>query len=103
MAHSLSFIVDSFLPSFRYIGTFIADFHRTLIYGGMFLYPANADSPGGKLRLLYECNPASFLMEQAGGRGTDGSRDILDKKPSTIHDRTPVFIGEFKISRPPNA
>ena len=102
MAHSLSFIVDSFLPH-RYIGTFIADFHRTLIYGGMFLYPANADSPGGKLRLLYECNPASFLMEQAGGRGTDGSRDILDKKPSTIHDRTPVFIGEFKISRPPNA
>ena len=57
------------LRALRYIGTFIADFHRTLMYGGIFLYPNNASTPGGKLRLLYECNPASFIVEQAGGRG----------------------------------
>jgi fructose-1,6-bisphosphatase len=72
----------------RYIGTFIADFHRTLMYGGIFLYPNNAATPNGKLRLLYECNPASFIVEQAGGRGTDGEQDILDMQPKTIHDRT---------------
>ncbi len=79
----------------RYIGTFIADFHRTLKYGGLFLYPNNALSPGGKLRLLYECNPASFIMEQAGGRGTDGSKDILDIQPKTIHDRTQVCMAPY--------
>jgi len=77
----------------RYIGTFIADFHRTLMYGGIFLYPNNASTPGGKLRLLYECNPASFIVEQAGGRGTDGKDNILDLQPRTIHDRTQVFLG----------
>ncbi|XP_059096655.1 fructose-1,6-bisphosphatase 1-like [Tigriopus californicus] len=77
----------------RYIGTFIADFHRTLMYGGIFLYPNNAASPAGKLRLLYECNPASFIIEQAGGRGTNGKEDILDIQPITIHDRTQVFLG----------
>ena len=61
------------MRALRYIGTFIADFHRTLMYGGIFLYPNNASTPGGKLRLLYECNPASFIVEQAGGRGR---RDI---------------------------
>jgi len=77
----------------RYIGTFIADFHRTLTYGGIFLYPNNRASPGGKLRLLYECNPASMIMEQAGGRGTNGKDNILDIMPKTIHDRCQVFIG----------
>ncbi len=80
----------------RYIGTFIADFHRTLMYGGIFLYPNNRATPGGKLRLLYECNPASFIVEQAGGRGTDGDSDVLDIKPKTIHDRTQVFLGSRK-------
>ena len=60
------------------------------MYGGVFLYPANASSPGGKLRLLYEANPASFIAEQAGGRGSDGGGDILDVQPQTIHDRTQV-------------
>ncbi len=75
-------------PPCRYISTFIADFHRTLMYGGIFLYPANASSPGGKLRLLYEANPASFIAEQAGGRGSNGMVDILDVRPETIHNRT---------------
>jgi len=77
----------------RYIGTFIADFHRTLMYGGIFLYPNNAAMPNGKLRLLYECNPASFIMEQAGGMGSNGTQRILDIQPQTIHDRTQVFLG----------
>jgi len=77
----------------RYIGTFIADFHRTLMYGGIFLYPNNKASPNGKLRLLYECNPASFIMEVAGGMGTIGKQNILDIQPTTIHDRTQVFLG----------
>ena len=77
----------------RYIGTFIADFHRTLMYGGIFLYPNNAQMPNGKLRLLYECNPASFIIEQAGGRGINGNENILDINPETIHDRCQVFLG----------
>ena len=63
------------------------------MYGGIFLYPNNKASPNGKLRLLYECNPASFIMEIAGGMGTNGKENILDIKPSTIHDRTQVFLG----------
>ena len=63
------------------------------MYGGIFLYPNNAHTPNGKLRLLYECNPASFIVEQAGGRGTNGTQDILDIQPRTIHDRTQVFLG----------
>lgn len=63
------------------------------MYGGIFLYPNNAASPKGKLRLLYECNPASFIIEQAGGRGTNGQEDVLDIQPLTIHDRTQVFLG----------
>jgi len=83
---------DNPIPQ-RYIGTFIADFHRTLTYGGIFMYPNNKATPHGKLRLLYECNPSSFIIEQAGGRGTDGETDILDLKPKTIHDRCQVFLG----------
>jgi len=77
----------------RYIGTFIADFHRTLMYGGIFLYPNNANMPNGKLRLLYECNPAAFIMEQAGGTATNGEKNILDIQPQTIHDRSQIFVG----------
>ncbi len=79
--------------SLRYIGSMVADIHRNLITGGIFLYPATADAPNGKLRLLYECNPMSFIVEQAGGRATDGSRHIVDIEPRELHQRTPIFIG----------
>ncbi|CAL8087092.1 unnamed protein product [Orchesella dallaii] len=77
----------------RYIGSMVADVHRTLKYGGIFMYPATKDAPQGKLRLLYECNPMSFIMEQAGGLATDGKIAILDIQPTKIHERSPIFIG----------
>uniref|UniRef100_A0A8C7YRL7 Fructose-1,6-bisphosphatase 1 n=1 Tax=Oryzias sinensis TaxID=183150 RepID=A0A8C7YRL7_9TELE len=77
----------------RYIGSMVADVHRTLVYGGIFLYPANVKSPNGKLRLLYECNPMAFIMEQAGGMATTGSENILDIQPTSIHQRVPVVMG----------
>lgn len=79
--------------SARYVGSAIADLHRTLIYGGIFMYPADASSPKGKLRLMYEANPLSMLIEQAGGRATDGERRILEIRPEKIHQRTPLYIG----------
>jgi len=77
----------------RYIGSLVADFHRNLLYGGIFMYPADAKNPQGKLRLLYEVAPLAFLTEQAGGRASDGHRDILDICPSELHQRTPVYMG----------
>jgi len=77
----------------RYVGSMVADVHRTLLYGGIFLYPATADSPNGKLRLLYECNPLSFIMEKAGGMATTGKMPILDIQPQQIHQRTPIMLG----------
>lgn len=77
----------------RYIGSMVADVHRTIKYGGIFMYPATTDSPKGKLRLLYECNPMAFVMEQAGGKATTGKKPILDVEPSDIHERTPIFLG----------
>jgi fructose-1,6-bisphosphatase I len=77
----------------RYIGSMVADFHRTLLKGGVFLYPPTTDSPKGKLRLLYEANPVAFLAEQAGGSATDGQRRILDIQPDAIHQRTPLVVG----------
>ena len=79
--------------SSRYIGSLVADFHRTLIRGGVFLYPGTKKSPGGKLRLLYEANPLAFVAEQAGGIATDGKERILDKQPTIMHERTPLIIG----------
>lgn len=79
--------------SARYIGSLVADFHRNLLKGGIFLYPADAKNPNGKLRLLYEANPLSFIVEQAGGRASDGVTRILDIHPTSIHQRTPLFIG----------
>ena len=79
--------------SARYIGSLVADFHRTLLYGGIFMYPGDAKNPRGKLRLLYEAAPLAFICEQAGGRATDGERDILDIQPTKLHERTPLFIG----------
>lgn len=77
----------------RYIGSLVADFHRNLIKGGLFLYPATASAPEGKLRVLYEAFPLAFVVEAAGGAATDGNRRILDIVPTELHQRTPLFIG----------
>jgi fructose-1,6-bisphosphatase I len=77
----------------RYIGALVADFHRNLIGGGIFLYPADTRNPNGKLRLLYECMPMAFLAERAGGRATDGRRRILEIEPRALHQRTPFVVG----------
>ncbi|KAL9932911.1 hypothetical protein V8E36_008166 [Tilletia maclaganii] len=79
--------------SARYIGSMVADVHRTLLYGGIFGYPDDKKSTKGKLRLLYEAFPMAFLMEQAGGLGTTGKQRILDVQPTSIHERCPVFLG----------
>ncbi len=79
--------------SLRYIGTMVADVHRNLLKGGLFFYPPTGSSPNGKLRLLYECNPLAFLVEQAGGKATDGRRRILEIQPTELHQRTPIYIG----------
>lgn len=80
----------------RYIGSLVADFHRNLISGGIYYYPADSKDPkktSGKLRLLYECAPLALLAEQAGGYGSDGRRNILDIEPTSLHQRTPFFVG----------
>ena len=71
----------------------VADVHRTLLYGGIFAYPADSKSPNGKLRLLYECFPMAFIIENAGGLSTDGENSILDIIPKQIHSRWPIFLG----------
>ena len=77
----------------RYIGSLVADFHRNLLKGGIYLYPSYAHAPKGKLRLLYECNPMAFLTEQAGGKASDGFTRILDINPVELHERTPFMCG----------
>jgi len=77
----------------RYVGSLVADAHRTLLKGGIFAYPADTKSTNGKLRLLYEANPMAFLFEQAGGAATDGEKRILDIKPTSLHQRTPLVLG----------
>ena len=79
--------------SHRYVGSLVADAHRTLLKGGIFVYPADTKSTNGKLRLLYEANPMAFLFEQAGGAATDGMNRILDLKPTSLHQRTPLILG----------
>ncbi len=79
--------------SSRYVGSLVADFHRNLLYGGIFIYPADEKNKNGKLRLMYEANPLSFIAEQAGGRATNGKTRILDIIPEGLHQRTPLFIG----------
>ena len=86
--------------SLRYIGSLVADFHRNLLGGGIFYYPAdtrNPKLPHGKLRLLYEAAPLAFLAEQAGGAASDGSQPILDIQPAKLHQRTPLFIGHRQL------
>ena len=77
----------------RYIGSMVADVHRGLIKGGIFMYPGTTDKPNGKLRLAYECNPFAFIVEVAGGRATNGKERILEIEPTTLHQRVPMFIG----------
>lgn len=83
--------------SHRYIGSMVADMHRTLIKGGIFLYPADKSNAKGKLRLQYECNPMAFLVEAAGGVATDGHGRILDIEPTELHQRTPIYIGSKNL------
>ncbi len=77
----------------RYIGSMVADVHRNLIKGGIFMYPGTIDKPKGKLRLLYECNPFAFIVEVAGGKATNGKQRILDIVPTELHQRSALFIG----------
>lgn len=77
----------------RYVGSMVADVHRTIKYGGIFLYPATKDSPKGKLRLMYECNPMAYILTQAGGLASNGTIPILDVQPESIHQRCPIFLG----------
>jgi fructose-1,6-bisphosphatase I len=77
----------------RYVGSLVADFHRNLLYGGIFMYPADKKNTNGKLRLLYEANPLAFIVEQAGGRATNGQCRIMEIEPASLHQRTPLFIG----------
>jgi fructose-1,6-bisphosphatase I len=82
--------------SARYIGSMVADLHRILLKGGIFIYPQSKNYPKGKLRLMYECNPLAFLIEQAGGKASDGSKRIMEINPNDIHERCPIFIGSKK-------
>jgi fructose-1,6-bisphosphatase I len=84
--------------SVRYLGSLVADFHRNLLEGGVFLYPANETTPNGKLRLLYEAGPMAFLADQAGGYATDGTRPILDIRPTSLHQRVPLIVGDKRLA-----
>lgn len=79
--------------SARYVGSMVADVHRTILYGGIFIYPKDTKSPKGKLRVLYEVYPMSFIVEQAGGQASDGYMRCLEKMPDNLHDRAPVLLG----------
>ena len=81
----------------RYIGSLVADFHRNLLKGGIYIYPSTATSPNGKLRLMYECNCLAFIAEQAGGLATDGRDRVLEIQPTSLHQRVPFFVGSKKM------
>lgn len=79
----------------RYVGSMVADIHRTILYGGIFFYPADKKNTSGKLRLLYECNPIAMIMEQAGGLASTGTMRVLDIMPKNIHERNPIYCGSY--------
>ena len=83
--------------SSRYIGSLVSDVHRNLLKGGIFMYPITESAPKGKLRLLYECNPISFIIEQAGGKATDGHKRIMELQPTSLHQRTPFYCGSTNM------
>jgi fructose-1,6-bisphosphatase I len=86
--------------STRYIGSMVADMHRTLLYGGIFMYPSDSRHKNGKLRLMYECNPMAMIVEAAGGRATNGKMRILEVQPKELHERIPIFIGsEYDVKQ----
>lgn len=81
----------------RYVGSMVADLHRTLLQGGIFLYPETREFAGGKLRLMYECNPFAYIFETAGGLASSGNQAIISIKPESIHQRSPVYIGSKRM------
>jgi fructose-1,6-bisphosphatase I len=83
----------------RYIGSLVADFHRNMLRGGIYLYPSTKKSPKGKLRLMYECNALAFVVEQAGGRASDGQRRIMEIQPESLHQRVPLILGSEDMVR----
>ncbi|GAA3926736.1 class 1 fructose-bisphosphatase [Hymenobacter algoricola] len=83
--------------SARYIGSLVADFHRNLLKGGIYIYPATQKNPAGKLRLMYECNALAFIVEQAGGKSSDGRNRTMELEPKGLHDRCPLFIGSTEL------
>ncbi|MDH7460179.1 class 1 fructose-bisphosphatase [Chitinophagaceae bacterium 26-R-25] len=87
----------------RYVGSLVADFHRNLLKGGIYIYPATTKKAEGKLRLIYECNPLSFITEQAGGLATDGHGRIMEIQPTTLHQRSPFYVGSEKLVERANA
>lgn len=93
----IDWLVNEKRKGLRYIGSMVGDMHRTLLQGGIFMYPSTQSAPNGKLRLLYECIPMAFLMEQAGGRATDGENAILDLQPTELHERAPIYIGSTRL------
>ena len=98
VAYCQSFENDKGAPySGRYIGSLVADFHRNMIKGGIYIYPDTTTSPEGKLRLLYECNPLAFIAEQAGGLASTGRKRIMDLKPTRLHERVPFYIGSKQM------
>ena len=89
--------VDKKPYSARYIGSLVADVHRNILKGGIYMYPGTVSKPNGKLRLLYECNPFAMIIEQAGGKATDGHQRILEIEPTELHQRVPIFCGSTKM------
>jgi fructose-1,6-bisphosphatase I len=83
----------------RYVGSLVADLHRNLIKGGIFLYPATTEKPDGKLRIQYECNPFAFILEVAGGQATNGRQRMLEIEPRDLHQRSPFFIGSKNMMK----
>lgn len=81
----------------RYIGSLVADFHRNMLKGGIYIYPLTAKDPSGKLRLMYECNALAFIAEQAGGKATDGHQRIMDIQPTSLHQRVSFYVGSKKM------
>jgi fructose-1,6-bisphosphatase I len=81
----------------RYIGSLVADFHRNMLKGGIYIYPSSRSNPNGKLRLMYECNALAYIAEQAGGLASDGTQRILDIQPKTLHQRTPFYVGSANM------
>ena len=81
----------------RYIGSLVSDIHRNMIKGGIYIYPTSSKAPKGKLRLLYECNPMAFIVEQAGGKASNGFNSIMEIIPTELHERVPFFCGSYNM------